>query len=65
MSLFENFITEGNEKADELAKQGAVMDGGEMAQVRACGRSSKHMKMQGTCEGQGWLGKDSKHERKR
>ena len=35
MSLFENFITEGNEKADELAKAGAMMDGGEMAQVRA------------------------------
>ena len=35
MSLFEKFITEGNEKVDELAKKGAVLDGGKMAQVRA------------------------------
>ena len=34
VSLFENFITEGNEKADELAKEGAMLDGGDMAQVR-------------------------------
>ena len=35
MSLFENFITEGNEKADEPAKDGAMLDGGGMAQIRA------------------------------
>ena len=36
MSLFDKFITEGNEKkADELAKEGAILDGGDMAQVRA------------------------------
>ena len=35
MSLFEHFITEGNEKAHELAKDGAMMDGGVMAQIRA------------------------------
>ena len=35
MSLFESFITEGNDKADELAKEGAMMDGGGMAQIRA------------------------------
>ena len=34
MSLFERFITEGNEKAHELAKAGAMLDGGVMAQVR-------------------------------
>ena len=28
MSLFEGFIAEGNEKVDELAKEGAMMDGG-------------------------------------
>ena len=28
MSHFENFVTEGNEKADELAKAGAMMDEG-------------------------------------
>ena len=27
VSLFENFITEGNEKADEVAKEGAMLDG--------------------------------------
>ena len=35
MSLSENFITEGTEKADEPAKEGAMLDGGDMAQVRA------------------------------
>ena len=35
MSLFERFIAEGNEKADEFAKEGALLDGGLMAQVRA------------------------------
>ena len=35
MSLVEKFITEGNEKADELAKQGAMVDEGFMAQARA------------------------------
>ena len=35
MSLFEKFITEGNYKADELAKEGAMLDGGGMAHVRA------------------------------
>ena len=35
MSLFQKFITEGHEKADELAQEGAWLDGGDMAQVRA------------------------------
>ena len=35
MSTYENFITEGNEKADELAKEGAMLDEGFMAQARA------------------------------
>ena len=30
MSLFERLITEGNEKADELAKEGAMLDGGDV-----------------------------------
>ena len=34
-SLYESFIAEGNEKADQLAKEGAMLDGGLMAQVRA------------------------------
>ena len=35
MSRFERFVTEGNEKADELAKEGARKDEGFMAQARA------------------------------
>ena len=35
MLLFERFVEEGNEKADELAKDGVMMDEGEMAQVIA------------------------------
>ena len=33
MSHFEKFVTEGNEKADELAKAGAMVDEGFMAEV--------------------------------
>ena len=33
MSHFERFVTEGFEKAEELAKEGVVMDGGVVAQV--------------------------------
>ena len=35
MSVFENFVKDGNEKADQLAKEGAMLDGGFMAQARA------------------------------
>ena len=35
MSQFERFVTEGNEKADELAKAGAMLDEGFMAEARA------------------------------
>ena len=35
MTLFERFITEGNEEADEQATEGARLDGGDVAQVRA------------------------------
>ena len=35
MSLFERFVSEGNEKADDLAKDEAMLDRGEMAQIRA------------------------------
>ena len=35
MTLLENLITEGNGKADELAKAGALLDEGIMAQARA------------------------------
>ena len=35
MSLCEKFITEGSVKADELAKEGARLDGGDLVEVRA------------------------------
>ena len=35
MSQFEKFVTEGNEKADDLARAGATLDEGFMAEVRA------------------------------
>ena len=35
MTQLERFVTEGNEKADELAKAGAMMDEGFMAEARA------------------------------
>ena len=35
MSHFDKFITVGNEKADELAKEGAMLDEGVMAEARA------------------------------
>ena len=33
--FFERFVTKGNEKADELAEDEALLDGREMAQIRA------------------------------
>ena len=35
ISYFEKFVTEGNEKADDLAKAGAILDEGFMAEARA------------------------------
>ena len=35
MTKIERFVTEGNEKADELAKAGAMLDEGFMAEARA------------------------------
>ena len=35
MSQFEKLVTDGNEKADELAKVGAMLDEGYMAEARA------------------------------
>ena len=34
MSQFEKFVTEGNEKADALAKPGALLDDGYMAEAQ-------------------------------
>ena len=35
MTLFEQIVAKGNEAAGELAKDGAMMDGGEKALMRA------------------------------
>ena len=35
MSCFEKFVTEGHEKTDELAKEGAMLDEGFLAEARA------------------------------
>ena len=35
MTKLERFVTEGNEKADELAESGAMLDEGFMAEARA------------------------------
>ena len=35
MSKFEKFVTEGNQKTDELVKEGAMLDEGLMAEARA------------------------------
>ena len=35
MSPLEQVVVEGNEKADELAKDGRMMVGGQMAELRA------------------------------
>ena len=35
VTKIERFVTEGNERADELAKAGAVLDEGFVAEVRA------------------------------
>ena len=35
MSHFEKFVAQSNEKADELAKEGPILGGGFMAEVRA------------------------------
>ena len=35
MSQFEKFVAEGNEKADELAKAGAMLNKGFMAEAKA------------------------------
>ena len=34
MTLFENIVTKSNDEADEPAKDGATLDGGETTQIR-------------------------------
>ena len=41
MSLFEQFITDGLQKADELTKQRVMLVGGDMAQMRAITGSTR------------------------
>ena len=33
---FERFVTEGHARAEELATDGAMLEGGEMTQIKAC-----------------------------
>ena len=47
MSLFEKFVTEGNEKADELAKEGALLD--EVFFGRSYGKNNAAGKRGGVC----------------
>ena len=35
MTYVERFVTEGHERVDDCAKDGATLDGGQMAQIRA------------------------------
>ena len=35
VTLFKHFVTDGNEGTDEMAKIEAMLDGGDMAQIRA------------------------------
>ena len=64
MSLFENFITEGNGKADELAKRGSIAGrrrngaGESQHSPERNGRSSKHQKMPGEEEGPRTVGEE-------
>ena len=50
MTQFEMFVTEGNEKADDLARAGAMLDEGFMAEARAetmqQAREEVHMALQ-------------------
>ena len=45
MSQFEKFVADGNEKANELAKAGAMMDEGFMAETRAKSVQQKREKV--------------------
>ena len=54
MSQFEKFVTEGNEKAHELAEAGAMLDEGFMAEARA---KTMPAKMPGKCTGPKFLPK--------
>ena len=57
LSYFEKFVTEGNEKADDLAEAGPMLDEDFMAEARAkqCSRSEKRCtqphSMQPACGG--------------
>ena len=52
MSLLKWFVTEGNERADELAKDGAMLNGGEMAQMEASTAQQKGRKFMRHCSPQ-------------
>ena len=49
MSHFEKFATEGNEKADELAKVGATLDEGFMAEARTVQQERRSVRSLAVC----------------
>ena len=51
-----------NSEVDLCARSGVRL---QKNRCMRCGRSSKHMRMQGTCEGLRWLREDSKHKLQR
>ena len=54
MSQFERFVTEGNEKAEELAKAGAMLDEGFMEEARAETLQRCSMRPASTCLVEQW-----------
>ena len=69
MSNFEKFVTEFNEKADELAKVGATLDEGLMAEIRA--KTFQQERERGACslavllrlkQKENWIFVDQKRE---
>ena len=55
MSLLETCVTEGNETGDEVEKDGAMLDGGEMAQIRASAVQRKSEEVHAAPQYASWL----------
>ena len=53
LALFDRCVTEGHEKASEVAKYGAMMAGGEVAQIRANTVLQKGRRLTLICKAQG------------
>ena len=55
MSLFERSVTEGNERMDELVKDGAMLHGGDMAQIRASTAPQRRQEVHAFLQIHSWL----------